>query len=401
MVNLPLLWISALFYVALASALYVGSAGIAWAVLRINGRGKLPSLTQAGRKRVLLAGLLLPPVLAVVPTIAGATLRHMHTGAQAMAAPRMAPSNAGAGSPFGSFSPEQTVPLEHHAMACQQLFDRLALLGGLGMSGNLGRTVSIAVGGAAWLLVVAGLFLAARLLWATLRLERGIEPLLASPTPKLGNSLERVKRSCAALPRQRFFECAIPAAYSSVLGLWQARCVLSAQLVADAPDEELDAVVAHEGSHLRSGDVYATFLVGFLNCIFFFLRPVRLLSRLWREAAELGADDAAVRATRDPLAMASAILRVSGVKASLLPAGLPAVALPFADEAACSPAKRVERLLNQAQKASLLPAAETHVQVAAGWIATGMFALVGVGLLLSSEAACVAHCALELVQHFL
>ena len=119
MVNLPLLWISALFYVALASALYVGSAGLAWAALRINGRGKLPFLTQAGRKRVLLAGLLLPPVLAVVPTIAGATLRHMHPGAQAIAAaPRMAPGNAG--SPFGAFSAEHAVSLEHHAMACQQ-----------------------------------------------------------------------------------------------------------------------------------------------------------------------------------------------------------------------------------------------------------------------------------------
>jgi hypothetical protein len=30
---------------------------------------------------------------------------------------------------------------------------------------------------------------------------------------------------------------------------------------------------------------------------------------------------------------------------------------------------------------------------------TGLFAMVGAGLLLSSEAACVAHCALELLKN--
>lgn len=382
-VNLSLLWISALFYVALVSALYVVSVLIVGGVFRLEAKLKQNWFTQSGRKRSILAALSLPPFLALLPTGAGVTLRHMHPAA-----------------PYAAFHSEQAAPLAHHAMACQQLFDRLALLGGLGMGGNTGHAVSVLVGGAAWALLLAGLVLTGRLLWATLRLEKGISPLLSPPSPRLAASLLRVGRSFPKFSPSRFFECAIPAAYSSVLGLLQARCVLSAPLVASAPDDELDAVVAHEASHLRSGDVYATFLVGLLNCVFFFLRPVRFLSRLWRESAELASDDAAVRATRNPLAMAAAILRVSGIETAAPSRSLPAVALPFADESACAPAKRVERLLDQAQRAALPAAAETRLQVVLGWMATALFATVGLGLLLSSEVACVTHCALELVERF-
>ena len=60
---------------------------------------------------------------------------------------------------------------------------------------------------------------------------------------------------------------------------------------------EAIAIVAHEASHLRGRDVLSTFLVGSLNCLFFFLRPVRLLSRRWREATELACDAATVNTT--------------------------------------------------------------------------------------------------------
>jgi Zn-dependent protease with chaperone function len=205
------------------------------------------------------------------------------------------------------------------------------------------------------------------------------------------------------LPARRFFECPIPPAYSSVLGFWRARCVLSQEFVASAPDEELDAVVAHEGSHLRAGDVRATFAVGVLDCLFFYLRPVRLLSRAWREAAELACDDAAVAATRKPLAMAAAILRASGVPvgATRFSRPLPAVALPFADEAACAPSIRVERLLAQAQQASLPAAREPRWQAALGWFTTLTLGGIGAGVLLSAEAACYAHCSLEAIARVL
>ena len=187
-----------------------------------------------------------------------------------------------------------------------------------------------------------------------------------------------------------------------MLGFWRARCVLSQEFVRTATDEELDAVVAHEASHLRGHDVFSTFLVGMLNCLFFFLRPVRLLGRHWRAAAELACDDAAVAATRKPLAMASALLRANGVPVGAATSrALPSVALPFADEAACPTAIRVERLIAQAQEVTRGPVVESRFQIIAGWAVTGILAAMGTAVLLSAEAACFAHCLLEAVAHFL
>ena len=368
MLNTPLLLVSALFFLALISVLYL----VAWlttsALLLVGRRYRL---SQIATKRLLMSALVLPPLLAVLPTVAGATLRHLHSGGLAAEA-------AG-----------------HHSTGCQAMFTRLASLGRIAG----GTATSALISGSAWLLIGIGVALVFRLAWATVRLERGLAPYLAAPSPRLSRSLERVKLLLPGLPTACFFECPIPSGYSSVLGFWHARCVVSQEFVAGASEEELDALVSHEGSHLLARDVIATFLVGALNCVFFFLRPVRLLGRSWREAAELASDDAAVAATRNPLAMAAAILKASGVSvpfADLAPAPrLPAIALPFADGAACSPSKRVERLIAQAQHAAFAAPVESRLQVAGGWIMTGAFAIGGVWLLGSSEAACFVHCALE------
>ncbi len=377
-----LLLVSALFFLALSSGLYVAAWGIATILLRA-GRARI---SHAAAKRVLLTALVLPPLAAAVTTLGGATLRHLHDAAR----------------------------MEHHSAGCQTMFVRLFAVEN-GPSGALARDVLGAlVNGAAWLLVGAGIVLAARLFVATARLERGLTLFQSAPSLRLAGSLARIGTRFPSLPVYHFFECPVPATQSSVLGFWRARCVVSRAFVADASDDELDALIAHEASHLRSGDVRATFLVGTLNCFFFYLRPVRLLSRRWREAAELACDDQAVAATRKPLALASAILRVNG--ALLAPpaeAGggrrhLPAVALPFADEAACSPRKRVERLLDRAERALLpvLPSSSGGersqvLQAAGGWALTLALAGIGVGALLSPATICLAHCSLEAIARTL
>ncbi len=379
--NVSLIGISALFYLALVSAFYVIAFAFASLYRRLAARSP-----QSGRKRMILIALSLPPIAALLPTGAGVVLRHLHGAGMRAMGDAIMPADA-------------PTALAHHTMACARLFERLGTIVGFGVNST---AVSQVLGVGTWLLFAVGIGYAARLTSATYRLETGIAPLLSAPSPRLVESLGRVARrlGLSANLRGRFFECALPPDRSSVIGLTRAKCALSRAFIEAAPPEEIDALVAHEAAHLRSGDVYAAFAVGVLNCVFFFLRPVRLLSRWWRESAELCADDVAVRGTGDdPLAVASAILRTraSGVGGYALPAPL----LPFADEGAVSVEKRIERLLEQAEHA--LPAArpETPAQIALAWATTGMLACLGAGLLASSEATCVAHCTLELLQRVL
>lgn len=366
--NPPLIVVSALFFLALASVLYVGAWLMAAALMQL-GQGRL---SHAANKRALLTALLLPPALAAIPTFGGATLEHSHA----------------------------TPALEHHSMACREMFASFSAATHHGLPGSAGDVLGTLVNGAAWLLLGMGIFLLLRLARATRHLEDGLAPYLAPPSPRLAASLARVSRCLPGLPTHRFYECAIPAAYSSALGLRRIRCVLSRAFVAEAADEELDALVAHEAGHLRAGDVPATLLVGALGCLFFPLRPVRLLARRWREEAELACDDAAVAATRRPLALAAAILRVGGAPVSPTGQALPAIAMPFADDAACPPGKRVERLIAQAQRTTL-PKREPAAQVWGGWLATLALALLGIAVLHSAAVVCYAHCSLEAVSQVL
>lgn len=374
-INPPLILVSALFFLAVASALYLGAWLAASLVLRL-GRDRL---SHAANKRVLMIALALPPILAALPTLGGATLRHSHAA----------------------------VAAEHHSMACQRMFVRLFAEESAGTGGPVSELSGFLANGTAWLFVLVGLFLVLRLIRATMHLEGGLLRYLTPPSPKLSGALARVSRQMPGVAVSRFFECPFPAAYSSVLGLRRVRCILSRDFVAEATEAELDAVVAHEASHLRSHDIPATFVLAVLNCLFFPLRPVRLLARRWREAAELACDDAAVAATRQPLALAAAILRAGGspipasVSASQRSRPLPAVAMPFADETACPPAKRVERLLVQAQQASFPPVSESRLQVWGGWAATLAFGGIGIALLISPEMVCYAHCSLEAIARLL
>ena len=366
MVNPPLILVSALFFLALVSGLYLGSWMAASAFLRLR-RGR-PS--HAAHKRLLLTALLFPPLVAGGLTLSGATLLHSHA----------------------------LPALTHHSEGCRQTFLRLLALRSLLDGGEAGSPAGLLVSGFSWALVLFGAALIGRLAWATLSLERGIAPYLLEASPRLAASVDRVSRCLKGLPALPFYECAIPMSYSSLLGGFRTRCVLSQDLVEAASDEELDAVVAHEACHLRMGDVRATFVVGLLNCLFFYLRPVRILSRRWREETELACDAAAVAATGQPLAMARAILKANGVRVSGASEAhpLPAVALAFSDEVVCSPAKRVEILLEKAQERSV-PPSETALQMAFGWTISLLLAGVPILLMVSPEAACYVHCSLEAV----
>lgn len=367
-INPPLLFVSGLFFLALVSALFVASFAVVSLVLRA-GRGRL---SHVRAKQLLLMALVLPPVLAAVPTLSGATLRHSHAR------------------PL----------LEHHSAACRQFFSTV-LASGLPGGSEASRLAGLFANGLAWFLVALGCFFLVRLLAATVRLERGLTPHLSRPSARLAEAIARVSLR-RRIDGDQFYECPIPASYSCVLGVWQTRCILSRTLIAAADTEELEAIVAHEATHLRFRDVGGAFLVGIVHSLFFYLRPVGLLARRWREETELACDAAAVQMTGNPLAMAAAILRVSTA-----PSGgsseraLPAATLAFAEEAVDLTARRIENLLRQAQHSLPPGASETRFQAIGSWALTLALAALGGSLLLSPAAICYAHCSLEVVARLL
>jgi Zn-dependent protease with chaperone function len=293
--------------------------------------------------------------------------------------------------------------VEHHNVICQQIFTPVLNRIGVGGADEWARLLAVFLNGGAWLLLVLGIGQGVRLVHATLRLEREILPYLRAPSSRLAVALERSRDRFPRLPAERFYECALPMSCSSLLGGRRIRCVLSSDLVSGATEEELEAVIAHEAIHLLRRDLHLTFGAGLLNGLFFFLRPLRLLTQRWREEAELACDRAAVAATRNPLSMASAILRASGVDSPANPSlrlTRPAVTMGFTDEAACPPARRVKALLNHAQSLSV-PSPDSRFSAWGGWAVTAV--LVGSLLLplVTVSGACFAHCSLEAIARFL
>ena len=371
-INPALILVSALFFLALASVFYL----VAWGIACAGLRGRNRRFSHAANKRLIILCLTLPPVLAMIPTFGGATLHHSHT----------------------------TPLAEHHSPVCRQMFGSLFSAEAMtGTATTISEAAGRTVNGAAWLMVGIGVFFLLRLLWATIKLERGLIPYLEAPSTRLSDALTRVGRQMPCLAASRFYECALPATYSSVLGLQHIRCVLARDFVAIATDDELDAVIAHEASHLSARDVPAAFVVSAFNCLFFPIRPVRLLARRWREEAELACDDAAVAATQRPLALAAAILRAAGTPVShnRNTPSLPATVMPLADESACSASERVERLIRRSQAVVLPSPQESSQQIWTSWLMTFTFATVGAIILLSPEMICYAHCSLEAVSRLL
>jgi hypothetical protein len=281
--------------------------------------------------------------------------------------------------------------MQHHMVMCEDMYRVL-----MGPAADIPAAVRLALNGLAWASAVWGLLCVGRLVTATLALERALRLHLRVPSAKLSAAVDRVAPRCG-VDGSVVCECDIPVSYTSLLGLLRPRCIVSRRLVETATDEELDAVLAHELSHLRRGDSGLTFVVGALNCLFFFLRPVRLLSRRWREATELACDAAAARVTGKPLALAAAILRAHG--APVGDAALPAATLGFAQAAACAPDERVRRLIAAAKAADL--EGEGAGPGWWQWIATLALALLGALALASPQVGCTLHCSLEVAGRLL
>jgi Zn-dependent protease with chaperone function len=91
-------------------------------------------------------------------------------------------------------------------------------------------------------------------------------------------------------------------------GFARPRIYLSTGALGLLSDTERAAVIAHEAHHARRRDPLRLLVMRALADGLFFLPALRRLADRYRALAELAADEAAVRATRDSHALASALL---------------------------------------------------------------------------------------------
>lgn len=100
----------------------------------------------------------------------------------------------------------------------------------------------------------------------------------------------------------------VPAA--QVWGIWRPKLVIATWMLSHLDDEEIDAVIAHELSHIKRHDVLVFWLAAVARDAFCYLPASHLALRMVRHAAETSADEWTIRTIGSPLALASALAKV-------------------------------------------------------------------------------------------
>lgn len=220
-----------------------------------------------------------------------------------------------------------------------------------------GRVVDacLAMMGAAWdlterqfsvapLTTVAVLFVAGSFLYAVLSTGASLvntRRLLHLPLKYIGGRLENLDAALARPQfrhlRLRLFDSPRPLAFT--VGLWNPQVVLSEGMISKLSQEELAAVLSHELGHVQSRDPLRLAVVRFLADALWFLPVARSLAADFADVVEAAADDWAVAITRQPVDLASALVKTAraGVQQSI------PLATPLAGHLTVE--DRVERLL--------------------------------------------------------
>ena len=155
--------------------------------------------------------------------------------------------------------------------------------------------------------------------------HRRVMGALAKGNPPAGSLLSAAAvRAGVAPDRVRIIEGSPNPAFTT--GWWWPRVYVAADLPARLTMPELEAVLAHEGAHVRRHDPLRLFLLRCLAGVLFWLPAIRRLVDDLADEAEIAADDAAARTHALPLA--SAILVMAGASRDALE---PAVGFQRAD----------------------------------------------------------------------
>lgn len=123
------------------------------------------------------------------------------------------------------------------------------------------------------------------------------------------------------------------------VGFLQPKIYLSGTLCKRLKREELKAVILHESHHVRKYDPLRLLMVAFICDTFFFIPLSRFLKELFISSKEKAADDAAIAASRRPLELASAMMKLLKLKNDL-------ILNPTAIWRADSQTERIHRLID-------------------------------------------------------
>jgi beta-lactamase regulating signal transducer with metallopeptidase domain len=94
------------------------------------------------------------------------------------------------------------------------------------------------------------------------------------------------------------------------MGVWRATVILPISAIMELPQEELEAVIAHELGHIRRWDYLWNLLQTAVESLLFFHPAVWWLSRTVRDRREVCCDEIGVQACADPAVYARALLRL-------------------------------------------------------------------------------------------
>jgi len=116
-----------------------------------------------------------------------------------------------------------------------------------------------------------------------------------------------------AFPRLLQSPSGVPFAYS--VGGAESVVVVSRGLVTNLDEDEVETVLAHEFAHLKNHDTALNTIIAVHRRILFFDPFVRVLERAIYSEKEFSADELSARATKKPLLLASALLKISSAQA--------------------------------------------------------------------------------------
>lgn len=152
---------------------------------------------------------------------------------------------------------------------------------------------------------------------------KNIKPINISKYPEIERTLRSIFKG-EALPPVYLLKTLKPVAYT--FGLFKTSICISQGILEKLNSDELEALISHEAAHICRRDVFFTWLAVLMKDIMFILPISHWLVSKFIYEKEHAADDFALNITKNPIGLASAIVKVSKMGNNIAPAYTPTFA---------------------------------------------------------------------------